>query len=101
MLTDEELLDFDHNRLADFDPAEARQTLAERGDIYRPQLVAALFIDGWRARQRENSSPVEESEDGLEGFEFATREIAAHLRQGDFLPGGTLYEDEVRAAAQR
>ncbi len=30
-----------------------------------------------------------------EGFSSALRDVAAHCRQGDFLPGGVLYEDEV------
>ncbi len=42
MLTDDELLDFDPTRLADFSGKEARQTLAsDSRDVYRAQLVAA------------------------------------------------------------
>jgi hypothetical protein len=50
-LTDDQLLDFDPDRLAHFDLDEARQTLAgEHGDIFRAQLVAAPWINGWRER---------------------------------------------------
>jgi len=28
------------------------------------------------------------------------RDVVAHLRQGDFLPGGTLYDDEQNRAAE-
>jgi hypothetical protein len=37
----------------------------------------------------------ERDDDWQEGFEYAMRELAAHLRQGDFLPDGTLFREEV------
>ena len=98
-LTDEELFGFDHKRLAHFKRREAQDLLdGEHGDAYRTQLVAALWIDGWRERMEER----EESPTGhiggrtnewYEGFEYAMREIAAHLRQGDLIPGGVLYDE--------
>ena len=38
------------------------------------------------------SENVLEGTDFNQGFDRALLEIAAHLRQGDMMPGGTLYE---------
>src|SRR4051794_40187994 len=94
-LTDEELWDFDHGRLADFDLSQAKAKLAGHGDIYRVQLVAARFVDGWRDRMNEmKESPSNRHDDTwYDGFNYAMREVAAHLRQGDLIPGGILYEE--------
>jgi hypothetical protein len=94
-LTDQELLDFDQRRLADFKLKRAQSTLAgKHGDTYRVQLLDALWIDGWRERLMEDKeSPTAHPAEWYDGAEFAFREIAAHLRQGDLLPGGILYEE--------
>lgn len=89
--TDDQLLDFDSSNLADYDETTARATLAgEHGDTFRNQLVIARWLSRWV-----------ENMDGLgaadkayqEGYERALREVAAHLRQGDLLPGAVLYEE--------
>jgi hypothetical protein len=99
-LTDEELLDFDMKRLGGLDRAP-RQLLEEHGDIYRAQLVAARWLDGYRERRGQpllTTDPNDRFEAGVEG---TLRDIAAHLRQGDFLPGGTLYDDELKRGPPR
>lgn len=93
-LTDDQLLDFDHDQLAHFDLAVARDQLDKDRASYRPQLVLARWIDGWRERMAANEGgPARDQEQWIEGFDYAAREVAAHLRQGDFLPGGVLYEE--------
>lgn len=97
-LTDTQLFDFDHKRLADFNLKEAQATLAgEHGDVYRTQLVAALWIDGWLERMDEHADSVMasigHSEDYNKGFRDALREVAAHLRQGDLIRGGILHDE--------
>jgi hypothetical protein len=94
-LTDEALLDFDHKRLAHFDAREARRTLTEQRDVFRAQLVAARWIDGWRERMADRSeSPTHlRSPEYDEGYHDALREVAAHLRQGDLIPGGILHDE--------
>ncbi len=97
-LTDDELLDFDRQRLEGYDAAETERALVEHGDVFRAQLVAARWIDGWRQRMAEDvASPTSLGpEDPYHaGRDEALREVAAHLRLGDLLPGGVLYEDEV------
>jgi hypothetical protein len=91
-LTDEELLDFDHSRLAHFDLAAAKGQLAEDDGVFRAQLVAARWIEGWRNRMAEDElSP--RSSDWQDGFDSALREVTAHLRQGDLIPGGVLHDE--------
>lgn len=92
MLTDADLLDFDHDRLVHFDLATAKQQLAEGGDTFRAQLVAAHWIEGWRKRVAEDELPTQ-SEDWREGFDTALREVTAHLRQGDLIPGGVMHDE--------
>lgn len=94
MLSDDELLNFDRSRLAD--PADERQLLATHGDTYRAQLVAARWIDGWRERMADGQGLVRPDEQYSAGVDYALREVVAHLRQGDFVPGGPLYDEEIR-----
>lgn len=99
-LPDNELLDFDFDRLDSFDPAIAAETLAgSNGDLYRSQLVVARWSDGWRERLFAEQDDDPEIADPMwrAGFEYATRQLSAHLRQGDFLPDGVLYVGEVGA----
>jgi hypothetical protein len=95
-LSDDQLFDFDRKRLADFDIKRAQRVLDEQRDVYRAQLVAARWIDGWRERTAEQrGSPTAHPADWYDGFDQALREVAAHLRQGDLLPGGGILHDET------
>lgn len=98
-LSDNDLLDFDASTLAMADPGDARRLLHEHGDLFRTQLVAARWLQGYleRRQQSQQTGIVRHSDDHEKGFEEAMRDVIAHLRQGDFLPGGTLYEDEQKA----
>ena len=79
------------------DAGDARRLLREHGDVFRAQLVAARWLDDYRQRRKEHWSP---RDDAFElGVEETLRDIAAHLRQGDFLPGGRLYEGEGKLGA--
>ena len=84
------------SKLADFDPDEARSTLAgEHGELFRNHLVIAHWLDRWR--QGIARGPMTDaSPEWQAGVEYALLEVAAHLRQGDFVPGGDLYEIELR-----
>ena len=59
-------------------------------------MTLAKWIVGWRERLDEPSSNDLRSDNFNEGTTYALREIAAHLRQADFVPGGILYEDIVQ-----
>jgi len=97
MLTDEDLLDFNASTLALGESGAAQRLLDEHGDIYRAQLVAALWLED-AAKERETSNanvpwPRRTNSDHDVGFAAATKEIIAQLRQGDFLPGGEPFEN--------
>jgi hypothetical protein len=94
-LTDRDLLRFDGSRLHDYDPAEAEETLREQGDVFRAQLVAARWIEGWRERYMA-AGWSGRSDEWKAGWDDALRDVVAHLRQGDLVPGGKLYEMTMR-----
>jgi hypothetical protein len=96
-LSDEQLLDFNPDRLAAFDYEEAWKRLEEHGDVYRAQLVGARCLAGYRRRRLADhqAPPLGFSQDYTDGWDEAMRDVIAHLRQGDFLPGSAWYEDEV------
>lgn len=98
-LTDEQLLDFDVSRIATYRPGQGDRLLAEHGDLYRSQLLIARWIDGWRERAGARHEQVGDSsamsDDWEAGWDAALRDIAAHLRSGDLVPGGVLHDDEV------
>jgi hypothetical protein len=88
-MTDDDLLDFDKDQLADWDEVRAQRLLAEQPAIYRNHLTIAKWIDDWRDRMRPEDFS---STDFQVGFVRAIEEIAAFLRQGDLAPGGPLLE---------
>lgn len=47
--TDDELLDFVASNYADYDEAKAREALAREPEAFRAQLLAAMWIDGWKS----------------------------------------------------
>lgn len=83
------------------DAGDARRLLREHGDVFRAQLVAARWLDGYRLRRLADfdllagSIGPSHSRDHKRGFDEAMRDVVAHLRQGAFLPGGILYDDEI------
>ena len=89
-LSDDDLLDFDHRRPAPFDLAP-RNLLAQHGDAYRSHLVVARWIDLW-GKRLEARPTAGANEYFAEGAAWALHEVTEHLRRGDLLPGGTLYE---------
>lgn len=83
------MFEFDRERLADFDEDRISEALAAHPELYLNHLRMAEHITGWAKRlEREN-------QDGAAGglFDYtqfieALREVAAHLRQADWVPGG-------------
>jgi len=93
-LTDDELLDFDHDRLAHFVLEDAKRTLSEQGEVFRSQLVAARWIEGWAKTMAKDAEPGNlRSAEYEEGVQYPLAQVGAHLRQGDLVPGGVLYDD--------
>jgi hypothetical protein len=98
-LDDNALLDFQTSNLYGAEPGDPRRLLHEHGDLYRVHLVAARWFEGWLERRRGDGAKAipgaRHSDEHEAGFEEAIRDVVAHLRQGDLLPGGLLYRDEV------
>jgi hypothetical protein len=99
-LDDDPLLAFSTSTLYGAEPGDPGRLLQEHGDLYRVQLVAARWFDDYRKRRRtshaKRSPGSLHSDDHEKGFDEAMRDVVAHLRQGDFLPGGKLYQDAVK-----
>jgi hypothetical protein len=91
-LSDEELFDLDTSDLANWDEERSRAALSEFGDLFRNQLIVARFLQRWADRLE--GGPDGER-DFQRGYRRALREVAAHLRQADLVPGGVLYEESV------
>jgi hypothetical protein len=88
-LTDDELLDFDEEELADYDRERAVRALRQHGEVFRSQRVAARWIHRWGDRLMELPALDPAAN---QAFVNALLDVAAHLRQGDFLPGSAIYE---------
>jgi len=96
-LSDDDLLAFDRKKLGMLERAP-RDLLEQHQDVYRSQLVVARWLD--RYREGRSSRPEVAANTEFEaGIAGTLNDIAAHLRKGDFLPGGSLYDDEVQRAA--
>ncbi|MFD3749746.1 hypothetical protein ACFWVT_05675 [Streptomyces cyaneofuscatus] len=91
-ISDEQLLNFDKERLAHWDEGRAEHTLTgEHGPIYRNHLEIAHWIDSWVENMERNDVGRHNPEQM--GFVKGVREIAANLRQGDLVPNGILLQD--------
>jgi hypothetical protein len=95
-LSDEELPGFDESLLAHFELGHAIEALERHGDAFRYQLVAARWAEEW-ADWLENDPAFAVANEYQSGYVRALREVTAHLRQCDFLPGAMIYEDTIRA----
>ncbi|RSN64512.1 hypothetical protein [Actinomadura sp. WAC 06369] len=83
--SDDELLDFDKSKLDHWDEGRARANLAgPHAVLYRNHLAIGKWIDQWLANGRPTPPAQEEF---IKGYDRGVREVAAHLRQGDLLPG--------------
>ena len=98
MLTDNHLLAFNVSPVPGTAPADAHRLLHEHGEVFRAQLIAAHWLESYlksrKTSKDETAWPRRSNDERDAGYEAAVRDIVAHLRQGDFLPGGSLYEEE-------
>lgn len=97
-ISDEELFDFELSGL-NMNLDHIRRALAHQGNVYRSQLVAARWFEGWRD-QIQRRGAAQHSPEFLAGVDEALGAVIAYLRQGDLIPGGKLYEDEVSGRAR-
>jgi hypothetical protein len=91
VLSEEQLLDFDRGRLAHWSQERQDAALTDHRELYLNHLAIAKHLDFWVTNL--DSRPALEG--GDEDFIRALREVAAHLRQGDYLPDGVLYRETM------
>jgi hypothetical protein len=89
-LSDDQLLDFDRSRIGNWDEERARRLLVDQPEFFRNHLAIARWIDRWTTGIEEAGTGIPEYD---EGFVTGLRDVAAHLRQGDLVPGGPLMHD--------
>jgi hypothetical protein len=97
MLSDDELLHINGKEPEGYDPLEARRDLAEYGDTYRYQLVAAIHYEelAQMFTEQKEIKPYQKalgSPDYVDGLILAYSQVAGSLRCGDFLPGGLAFD---------
>lgn len=92
--TDEELLTFTDtskleysDKLHEGDPDEAKQLLAEHGEVFRQHLIVALLLEAQADGIEGASADVAYGKIENRGYKSALRHAAADLRLGEFLPG--------------
>jgi hypothetical protein len=85
------LFDFDTDRLAGYDPVRVDRALREHSAIYVNHLQVAQWLQGWAERLDEQADSRRDDTD----FIRALREVAAHLRQADLVPGGPLLDEDA------
>lgn len=100
MLSDDELLHIDGELPEGYDPDDARRALAEHGDAYRFQLVAAIHYEELVTMfsEQKEIKPYQDvlgTPDYVNGLIEAYRQVAGSLRSGSFLPGGGPFREVV------
>lgn len=83
-----DIFDFDPDQLADYNPDKIATILIEQPALYMNHLRIARSIRGWASRVRETAAGDDNA--FRRGYEQALREVAAHLRQGDYVEGGEM-----------
>lgn len=93
-------LDFDSERLAMYEEGRVREALTEHPSLYINHLEIAQHLSGWAERLEEDARPALDPE-FTKGYVEALREVAAHLRQADYAPGGGFLRERGFLREQR
>jgi hypothetical protein len=86
-------LNFDTSNLSSFDLEAAEQLLQEQPELYKNHLLIASYLEQYAGRIRDTASSLPGSRELNEGYADGMTDIAAHLRQGDFVEGGVLLRE--------
>lgn len=82
-----DIFHFDAEDLATYDQSAIDKILIEQAALYINHLRIARHVANWASRLDKSGAV---NEDFQRGYQQALREIAAHLRQGDYVEGGRL-----------
>ncbi len=94
-VSDKDLLTFDEKRLPRYNRAKAQRDLKKHGNAFRYQLVIARQLEQWAEMDAVAAKSPTSDKTWLAGHADALRDVAVRLRQGDYLPGGALYDETV------
>lgn len=79
---------FDFEPTSGYDQDAVDRLLVEQPALYLNHLRVALALSQWSSRMAEHGGGL--SEDYRRGYAQALREVAAHLRQGDYVEDGEM-----------
>ena len=74
---------------------EARQLLAEHGDLFREHLQLAKLLEEQADHLEDPGADKAYGKIELRGYKVALRHTIDDLRYGDFLPGGSRLQDRL------
>lgn len=94
-----DIFDFDTEKLADYNPDRIERVLLDHPGVYVNHLFIADHLAEWSSRLSDGA--LERDSDFNRGYAKALREVAAHLRQGDYVPNGAFMEDVRREIDSR
>ncbi|MGX7680253.1 hypothetical protein ACSMXN_15275 [Jatrophihabitans sp. DSM 45814] len=98
MVSDRDLLNFDHSSLPDGDNLNVAALLEVHGDLYRNHLAIALFLSERRYHLARQHVVRPVAEDGrFIGEDHTLSDMITGLRRGDFLPTGECLKELERA----
>ncbi|ARV80832.1 MULTISPECIES: hypothetical protein [Mycobacterium] len=83
-----DIFNFDDSNLATYDPKKINRVLSEQPALYINHLRIARSIAGWADRL--DADATTSGAEFQRGYAKALREIAAHLRQADYVEGGPM-----------
>ena len=84
------IFDFDETGLPNYQPEKIDKILIEQPALYANHLRIAHHLDGWATSLETGklSTTGIDNDQSQQGFIRALREVAAHLRQGNYVEGG-------------
>ncbi|KAB7761769.1 hypothetical protein [Mycolicibacterium mucogenicum] len=83
-----DIFDFDAEQLACYDQDRIDTILVEQPALYVNHLRIARSLRGWASRMKRDTPSI--GDEFRKGYVQALREVAAHLRQGDYVEGGEM-----------
>ena len=83
------VFDFEDSNLASYDPKKIDEVLIEQPALYTNHLRIARSIAGWADRLESGRYT-----EFQKGYVKALREVAAHLRQADYVEGGAMIVEQ-------
>jgi hypothetical protein len=93
-----DVFNFDTSDLATYDPEKIDEILGQQPALYLNHLHIARSLNSWATRLESGEySDRPFGEDPFQqGYARALQEVAAHLRQADYVEGGSMLDTDAR-----